>query len=70
MSEMEQVPFIRMLYEYKGMRKTFDCDFPIQFLKKFEGENADDYNIGFFFVMGKRFSCVKTLQDAIQICKD
>lgn len=67
--DMEKIPFIAMLYTLNGERKEFRCDFPSEFLKEFETANQSDYEVAFFFLMGRDQTDVKTLGDAIKVCK-
>lgn len=66
---MDKIPFIKMLYTVNGERKEYNCDFPQEFIRDFGNVNHDDYEIAFFFVMGNDQANVKTISDAIKVCK-
>lgn len=65
--EAAKIPFIRFLYaDGEGVRKIYDADWPDQFIAYFADHEVSE--IGGFFMMGIPLS-VKTLEDAIKICK-
>ncbi len=65
--DVAKIPFIRFLYaDDEGARKIYDADWPDQFIAYFADKKVTE--IGGFFMMGALLS-VKTLEDAIKICK-
>jgi hypothetical protein len=65
--EVAKIPFIRFLYaDGEGVRKIYDADWPDQFIAYFTEKEVTE--ISGFFMMGIPLS-VKTLEDAIKICK-
>ncbi len=65
--ETDKIPFIRFLYaDGDGVRKIYDTAWPAQFIADFT--DAEVTEIGGFFMMGTPLR-VKTLEDAIKICK-
>ncbi|PPK80650.1 hypothetical protein BXY41_106240 [Lacrimispora xylanisolvens] len=65
--DVAKIPFIRFLYaDEEGVRKIYDADWPDQFIAYFADKEVTE--IGGFFMMGVLLS-VKTLEDAIKICK-
>lgn len=67
MNQEETIPFITFLYaDNQGARKVYDTEWPDQFIAYFTGKEVTE--IGGFFMMGLSFP-VKTLEDAIKICK-
>ncbi|MBE5991922.1 MAG: hypothetical protein E7247_05945 [Paenibacillaceae bacterium] len=65
--EVAKIPFIRFLYAGgEGVRKIYDADWPDQFIAYFANNEVTE--IGGFFVIGFP-QPVKTLEDAIKICK-
>lgn len=65
--EVSKIPFIRFLYvDGEGVRKIYDADWPDQFIAYFADKEVTE--IGGFFMMGVLLS-IKTLEDAIKICK-
>ena len=65
--EAAKIPFIRFLYvDGEGVRKIYDAGWPDQFIAYFADKKVTE--IGGFFMMGVLLS-VKTLEDAIKICK-
>jgi hypothetical protein len=66
-SEAATIPFIRFLYaDGEGVRKIYDTAWPAQFIAYFADKEVTE--IGEFFMMGTPLR-VKTLEDAIKICK-
>lgn len=65
--EVAKIPFIRFLYaDGEGVRKIYDADWPDQFIAYFADKEVTE--IGGFFIIGTPLR-VKTLEDAIKICK-
>ncbi len=65
--EETKIRFIRFLFtDGEGVRKIYDADWPDQFIAYFADKKVTE--IGGFFMMGVLLS-VKTLDDAIKICK-
>lgn len=63
---MEKIPFIFFLYaDEDGVRKTYECDWPEQFIRDFSDKTITD--IGGFYVLGA-LQIANSIEDAFKIC--